>query len=90
LEKAAKLKKNRTFAYYSYMKNISTYRKLKIPIDNVLEIRLPALTWNKIKWIAACKNCSCSWVVRYAVFRMIKRVDQFHPDDENTGVFSSS
>jgi len=88
LKKEPKLKKIRTFAYYSYMKNISTYRKLKIPIDNVLEIRLPSLTWNKIKWIAVCKNCSYSWVVRYAVFRMIKRVDQFHPDNENTGLRS--
>jgi len=70
------------------MKNKSTYRKLKIPVDNVLEIRLSYLTWKKIKWVTANKNCSCSWVVRYAIFRMIKRSVQFHPDDENSGTRS--
>ena len=70
------------------MKNISTYKKLKMPIDNVLEIRLPCLTWNKIKWVAACKNRSYSWVVRYAIFRMIKRSGQFHPDAEILGMRS--
>ena len=70
------------------MKNKSVYRKLKIPVDNILEIRLPYLTWNKIKWVAAGKNRSYSWVVRYTIFRMIKRSAQFHLDDENWGVRS--
>ena len=70
------------------MKNISTYRKLKLPIDNVLEIRLPYLTWKKVKYIATYSNRSYSWVVRYALFRMIKRSGQFHPDAEVFGVRS--
>ena len=68
--------------YYMYMKNKSVYKKLKIPVDNILEIRLTYLTWNKIKWVAACKNQSYSWVVRYAVFRMIKRSVQIHSENE--------
>ena len=64
------------------MKNKSVYRKLQIPVDHILEIRLPYLTWNKIKWVASNKNQSYSWVVRYAIFRMIKRSMQFHPDTE--------
>ncbi|MES0489252.1 MAG: hypothetical protein ABUK01_04620 [Leptospirales bacterium] len=71
------------------MKNITTYRKLKIPIDNVLEIRLSPLSWNKIKWVAVNKNRTYSWVVRYAIFRMIKRSGQFHPDGENVGLRSA-
>ncbi|MES0490886.1 MAG: hypothetical protein ABUK01_12895 [Leptospirales bacterium] len=70
------------------MKNITTYRKLKIPIDNVLEIRLPPLSWNKIKWVAICTYRTHSWVVRYAVFRMIKRNGQLYPDGENAGLRS--
>jgi len=70
------------------MKNKSVYRKLKIPVDNILEIRLPYLTWNKIKWVAACKNRSYSWVVRYAIFRMIKRNMQVPSGDEILGTRS--
>ena len=82
------MKKNKTFSYYIVMKNESTYKKLKLPIDHVLEIRLSYLTWNKIKYVAMCKNRSYSWVVRYGVFRMIKRSVQFHPDAEVVGVRS--
>jgi len=64
------------------MKNKSVYKKLKIPVDNILEIRLPYLTWNKIKWVAANKNRSYSWVVRYSVFRMIKRSGQILSGDD--------
>ncbi|MES0491258.1 MAG: hypothetical protein ABUK01_14785 [Leptospirales bacterium] len=70
------------------MKNKSTYRKLKIPIDNVLEIRLPYLTWKKIKWVAVGKNRSCSWVVRYTIFRMIKRHGPLHRGVEIAGARS--
>ena len=82
------MKKNRVFAYYIGMKNISTYRKLKLPIDNVLEIRLPYLTWKKVRHVAIYSNRSCSWVVRYVLFRMIKRSGQFHPDAEMPGMRS--
>jgi len=57
------------------MKNKSIYNKLKIQVDNVLEIRLSFGTWNKIRWVAGNKRRSYSWVVRYAIFRMIKRQD---------------
>jgi len=76
------MKKNQTFDYYVYMKNKSVFNKLKIPVDNILEIRLPYLSWNKIKCVAVNKNCSYSWVVRYAIFRMIKRNKQIHSEDE--------
>jgi len=55
------------------MKNKSVYNKLQIQVDNILEVRLPFRIWNKIKWVAANKRRSYSWVVRYAVFRMLKR-----------------
>jgi len=55
------------------MKNQTDYRKLKIQVENVLEIRLSIKTWNQIRYASMMKRRTYSWVVRYAVFRMIKR-----------------
>jgi len=57
------------------MKNKNVYNKLKIQVDNILEIRLSFGTWNRIRWVAGNTRRSYSWVVRYAIFRMIKRQD---------------
>jgi len=57
------------------MRNQSVFYNYPLQVDHVLEIRLCAETWNKIKLIAAMRNRSYSWVVRYATFRTIKRKD---------------
>jgi len=56
-------------------RNTNLLVKLGIHPDNILEIRVPAETWEKIARIAKSKKCSYSWVVRYSVFRLIKRKD---------------
>jgi len=66
------------------MRNKSVFNKYPVQIDSVLEIRLCPETWNKIKWIAAMRNRSYSWVVRYALFRTIKR-KRFHDFIQGTG-----
>jgi len=55
------------------MKINRDYKKNLERINSVVEIRLSPETWNKIKWVAIFRNRSYSWVVRYAVFRTIKR-----------------
>ena len=60
------------------MKNTNVFHKLTVQVDHVVEIRLCFATWNKIKLIAAMRNCSYSWVVRYALFRTIKRKNPHH------------
>jgi len=55
------------------MRNTSIYFKNIEQVDFVLEIRLCTDTWEKIKIIAQARNKSYSWVVRYALFRLIKR-----------------
>ncbi|MES0491966.1 MAG: hypothetical protein ABUK01_18375 [Leptospirales bacterium] len=67
------MKKNGKTSHKEYMKNKSVYRKLKVPVDYILEIRLGIGSWNQIKSVATARDLTCSWVVRYAVFRMIKR-----------------
>ena len=42
-------------------------------VDHFLEIRLNQVTWTKIVKIAGQKEKSYSWIVRYCVFRLIKR-----------------
>ncbi len=49
--------------------------KKRVSPDHVLDIRLCRKTWQKILYIAAKKKCSYSHVVRYCVFRLIRRND---------------
>jgi len=56
-------------------RNTNILHKLGIIPDHILEIRLPLEVWEKVVRIAAMKKRSCSWVVRYCVFRLIKRKD---------------
>ena len=67
------VKKKEKILYKGYMKNNSVYRLLKVQVDYVLEIRLSSGSWNQIKRVAIARGLTHSWVVRYAVFRMIKR-----------------
>ncbi len=55
------------------MMNSSVYYKMRIPVDTIFEIRLCPDTWEKIQRVARLKKRSYSWVVRYAVFRLIQR-----------------
>ena len=43
------------------------------PIANVLEIRLNSETWEKVTKVADSMETTYSWVVRYALFRFIRR-----------------
>ncbi len=47
--------------------------KLPIQASHVLEIRLSMQMWKRVVKIAEYKRKSYSWVVRYCVFRLIKR-----------------
>jgi len=58
-------------------RNTNRLWKLGIHPDSILEVRLPLETWEKIVRIATVKKRSYSWVVRYCVFRLIKRKDPF-------------
>ncbi|MES0491205.1 MAG: hypothetical protein ABUK01_14510 [Leptospirales bacterium] len=51
------------------------YWKIPVHPDHILEIRLKPEIWARVVQIADRKDCSYSWVVRYCVFRMIKRKD---------------
>ena len=55
------------------MQNFTTYHKNCEQVDSILEIRLCSDTWEKIKRVAMVREKSYSWVVRYALFRLIKR-----------------
>jgi len=48
------------------------YEKYAV-IDSILEINLSIETWEKVKTIAEITHSSYSWVVRYALFRLIKK-----------------
>jgi len=61
------------------MKKFGSYYKNIEQVDCVLEIRLCEDTWEKIKRVATARESSFSWVVRYAIFRMIKR-KSLHPN----------
>ena len=54
------------------MRNTGVYYKNYEHADSVLEIRLCAETWDKVKRVAISRESSYSWVVRYALFRLIK------------------
>jgi len=54
-------------------RNKTYLKKETFCIDSILEIRLNAETWKRITRIAKIKKKSYSWVVRYAVFRLINR-----------------
>ncbi|MES0489007.1 MAG: hypothetical protein ABUK01_03385 [Leptospirales bacterium] len=47
--------------------------KVRVTPDHILEIHLNQETWEKIVRIADLKKKSYSWVVRYCVFRLLKR-----------------
>lgn len=55
------------------MINRSVYFNNGVSIDNVLEIRLCKKTWEKITVVSEGSGKSFSWVVRYVLFRLIKR-----------------
>jgi len=52
-----------------------SYTRAGIDIDCILEVRLNHETWEKVVRIAEMKKKSYSWIVRYCVFRLIKRAD---------------
>jgi len=58
-------------------RNTNIMYKLGIIPDHFLEIRLSPEIWEKVVRIAAIKKRSYSWVVRYCVFRLIKRKEPF-------------
>ncbi len=49
------------------------FQSLKIPPENILEIRLSLQTWDRVIATARAKRRSYSWIVRYCVFRAIDR-----------------
>jgi len=70
------MKKNRFLVYNIGMHNKSKrYWKIPVHPDNILEVRLTPDVWAKIVRIAGMKKTTYSWVVRYCVFRLIKRKD---------------
>ncbi|MES0491517.1 MAG: hypothetical protein ABUK01_16095 [Leptospirales bacterium] len=62
--------------YFTYNLNM-VYRnknwRTREPIANVLEIRLNKETWANIARVADSMETTYSWVVRYALFRFIRR-----------------
>ena len=67
------MKKKGSICDYRCMKNVNNYYTSLENVDSVLEIRLCSKTWAKVKRIAEARNKSYSWVVRYTLFRLIKR-----------------
>ncbi len=55
------------------MRTQSVFRSIPVPVHSVLEIRIPYDIWDKIRLISWTKQRSKSWVVRYTLFRLIKR-----------------
>ncbi|MES0489762.1 MAG: hypothetical protein ABUK01_07220 [Leptospirales bacterium] len=48
-------------------------KNAKDPITNILEIRLCPKTWDRINSVAKKRKKSYSWILRYLLFRLIKR-----------------
>jgi len=68
------VKKKHILAYNLNMLNRNKIHYFKTPyVDHFLEIRLNQDTWAKIVQVATLKDKSYSWVVRYCLFRLIKR-----------------
>ena len=67
------MKKKSKYSYYKSMENKYPPRNGWPPIPWVLEIRLCQDTWKKIRQVATVRNETYSRVVRYAVFRLIRR-----------------
>ncbi len=57
------------------MNQYSDYKYLAFPVNHVLEIRLCQDSWLQIKKAALRWNKSYSWVVRYTLFRLIRRYE---------------
>jgi len=55
------------------MRNTGSYDNSFEQVDCILEIRLCTEVWAKIKHVALMRRSSYSWVVRHAIFRLIKR-----------------
>ncbi len=55
------------------MVNKRWYFRNRPHVESILEIRLCPDTWEKVRQIARIKKVSYSWVVRYSLFRLIKR-----------------
>ncbi len=55
------------------MINKQLYRNNPLHVEAIIEVRLCYDTWRKIQRIARSQHASYSWVVRFAVFRLIKR-----------------
>ncbi|MES0489215.1 MAG: hypothetical protein ABUK01_04435 [Leptospirales bacterium] len=58
-------------------RNSEPLYRLGVHVDHFLEIRVNANAWEKVVRISEAKKTSYSWVVRYCVFRLIKRKDPF-------------
>jgi len=70
------MKKTEILSYNTDMYNRNDrYWKIPVQPDNILEIRLKPETWAKVVKIAEMNRTTYSWVVRYCVFRLIKRKD---------------
>ena len=68
------VKKNQTLVHNTYMINKNRpFYKVRVEIPNILEIRLKQDSWERVVRLAGLKKKSYSWVVRYCVFRFIKR-----------------
>ncbi len=55
------------------MFNRDWYQKTPVHVDFILEIRLSQEVWHKVVKLSRIRGTSYSWVVRYALFRFIKR-----------------
>lgn len=55
------------------MKNNRVYRDYMVHVDSVIEVRLCMDSWERVKYVAWIRRRSYSWVVRYCLFRLIKR-----------------
>ncbi len=65
--------KTSNFDDYYTMDSLDTFSLNNFPIDSVIEVRICPDMWEKVKKISRFRSRSYSWVVRYAIFRMIKR-----------------
>ncbi len=67
------LKKISKCNYSLYMENSWLFEKNPVHVNSVLEIRICRDMWENIATVAKVRGVSYSWVVRYALFRLIRR-----------------
>ena len=71
-----KMKKIDIFSYNRSMYNRNKrYWNIPVHPDSILEIRLKPVIWAKVVSVARVNRTTYSWVVRYCLFRLIKRKD---------------